>query len=68
DFRRTAARNLIRSGVSEKTAMRITGHVTREIFDRYDISSEEDLTDAVEKLENRQNGRKLVTGKEQSER
>lgn len=61
DFRRTAVRNLIRSGVSEKVAMRISGHVTRSVFDRYDIGSEDDLVDAAEKLEIR---RKLATERE----
>ena len=58
DFRRTAVRNLVRSGVSEKTAMRISGHVTRDVFDRYDIQSEDDLVDAANKLERRRNGPK----------
>jgi integrase len=50
DFRRTAARNLIRRGVPEVVAMRITGHRTRSIFDRYNIVSTEDLQDAARRL------------------
>ena len=51
DLRRSAVRNLRKAGVSEKEAMRISGHKTRAVFDRYNIVSTDDVMDAMRKLE-----------------
>lgn len=47
DFRRSAARNLIKAGVDRRTAMKITGHKTESIFERYNIKTTEDVKEAL---------------------
>ena len=53
DMRRTAVRNLINAGVSRKVAMRITGHRTEAVFERYHIVETDDIRDAMQKVERR---------------
>lgn len=51
DLRRTAVRNLIRAGVDKTVAKKISGHRTDAVFDRYNITSDEDLREAMQKTE-----------------
>jgi integrase len=51
DLRRSAVRNMDRSGVGQAVAMKITGHKTLSVYQRYRIVSESDIRDALEKTQ-----------------
>jgi integrase len=50
DLRRSAVRDMIRAGVPQTVAMRISGHKTDAIFRRYDITEDKDITAASASL------------------
>ncbi len=60
DLRRSAIKNLVDAGAHETTAMSISGHRTRSVFDRYVIRDAADKIRAMRRVEN------LVTNGEHS--
>jgi integrase len=59
DFRRTAARNMIRAGVAQAVAMSITGHKTDSMFRRYNVTSNGDQREAMQRQSEYLAGRNL---------
>ncbi|HZR81907.1 MAG TPA: tyrosine-type recombinase/integrase [Candidatus Binatia bacterium] len=51
DFRRSAARNLVRAGVDRDVARKITGHKTESMFSRYNITDERDQREALRRVD-----------------
>jgi len=65
DFRRSGVRNLIRSGVPRRIAMKISGHLTESTFERYNIVDSTDLHEAMAKVEKHFDGKLMaVDGKQ----
>jgi integrase len=53
DLRRSAVRNMERAGLSRSVAMQLTGHKTEAVYRRYAITSEADLREGVDRLNQR---------------
>jgi integrase len=51
DMRRSAVRNFRRAGLSKNEGMKLSGHETDSIYRRYDIFSDDDLTESMNRVQ-----------------
>ena len=51
DLRRSAVRDLVRSGVSQNVAMSISGHRSPSMFERYNITDDRDQRQALQQVQ-----------------
>ena len=57
DFRRTAVRNMERTGVPRSVAMKLAGHQTEAMYRRYAIVDEAMLREGAERLARAEQGK-----------
>ena len=50
DLRRSAVRRMRKLGIATSTAMLVTGHLTRQVFDEYDAANAADVAEAAKIL------------------
>lgn len=63
DFRHTYVTNMRRAGVQESVIMKITGHSTHAVFQRYNLVDESDAKVAMQQFQNFVQERRLIEGK-----
>jgi len=64
DLRRTGVRNLIRAGVPQSVAMKISGYRDARIFARYNIVDTRDVADAMRKVSQYEQDKRLARAKQ----